>query len=145
MSKEQDPFVLTEYVTADELVAHYGTTLAALPTNQQTRYNNYVLNANRAVSAFLYKWVDQLPLSATEAAFSYAQGMAFKFAQRLKQVDDGSVNSVDFEDLYKEDKDAIAKVLMAKPEGVNQRRMIANGYPDEVIPYSQSYGLSEIL
>ncbi len=145
MSKEQDPFVLTEYVTADELVEHYGTTLAALPTAQQTRYNNYALNANRAVSSYLYKWVDQLPLDPNEAALEYAKGMAFKFAQRLKQVDDGAVNTANFENLYKEDKDAITKVLMAKPEIVNTRRMVSNGYPDEVIPYSQSYGLSDIL
>ena len=143
--KEESPFVLTQYVTADELVAHYGTTLAALPTAQQTRYNNYALNANRAVSQFLYKWVDALPLDPNGAAISYAKGMAFKFAQRLKQVDDGAVNTANFENLYKEDKDAIAKVLMARPEAVNTRRMVSNGYEDEVIPYSQSYGLSDIL
>ncbi len=86
MPKEQDPFVLTEYVTDDELVEHYGTTIAALPTNQQQRYANYAENANRAVSQFLYKYVDSLPLDPNGAAMSYAKGMAFKFGQRLKQV-----------------------------------------------------------
>lgn len=145
MSKEEDPFVLTEYVTATELVAHYGTTLTALPTAQQTRYNNYALFSNRAVSSFLYKWVDQLPLNPTGAAMNYAKGMAFKYAQRLKQVDDGAVNAKSFEDLYQDDKDLIAKVLMAQPQGVNTRRMVSNGYPDTAVPYSQSYGLSDIL
>jgi len=145
MGKTEVPFTLTEYVTADELVAHYGTTLAALPTAQQQRYTDYALNSNRAVSAFLFKWSDQLPLTADSAELSYSKGMAFKFAQRLKQVDDGAVNTANFENLYKEDKDAISKVLMAKPEQVNTRRMVSNGYPDEVIPYSQSYGLSDIL
>lgn len=145
MPKEQDPFVLTEYVTAAELVQHYGTTLGALPTSQQTRYNNYAENANRAVSQFLYKYVDSLPLDANGAAMSYSKGMAFKFAQRLKQVDDGAVNTANFDNLYKEDKDAITKVLQARPDQVNTRRMVSNGYPDEVIPYSQSYGLSDIL
>lgn len=145
MSKEDDPFVLTIYVTATQLVAHYGTTLGALPTAQQTRYNDYALNANRAVSSWLYKWVDKLPLDPNGAPLEYAKGMAFKFAQRLKQVDDGAVNTANFETLYKEDKDAIKKVLMARPENVNTRRMVSNGYPDEVIPYSQSYGLSDIL
>ena len=145
MGKEQTPFVLTEYVTADELVQHYGTTLAALPTSQQQRYSDYAENANRAVSSFLYKYVDALPLDADGAAMSYSKGMAFKFAQRLKQVDDGAVNTANFENLYKEDKDAISKVLMARPDAVNTRRMVSNGYPDEVIPYSQSYGLSDIL
>ena len=145
MPKEQDPFVLTEYVTADELVKHYGTTLAALPTSQQQRYSNYAENSNRAVSSFLYKYVDSLPLDTNGAALSYSKGMAFKFAQRLKQVDDGAVNTANFETLYKEDKDAITKVLQARPDQVNTRRMVSNGYPDEVIPYSQSYGLSDIL
>ena len=145
MGKTEVPFTLTEYVTADELVQHYGTTLAALPTAQQQRYNDYALNSNRAVSAFLFKWSDQLPLTADSAELSYSKGMAFKFAQRLKQVDDGAVNTANFENLYQEDKDAISKVLMAKPEQVNTRRMVSNGYPDEVIPYSQSYGLSDIL
>ena len=145
MGKVDSPFVLTQYVTADELVSHYGTTLAALPTAQQQRYTDYALNANRAVSAFLFKWVDKLPLDPNGAPLSYSKGMAFKFAQRLKQVDDGAVNTANFENLYKEDKDAIAKVLMADPQQVNARRIISNGYPDEVIPYSQSYGLSDIL
>ncbi len=143
--KEESPFVLTEYVTADQLVAHYGTTLSALPTNQQQRYTDYALNANRAVSAFLYKWVDQLPLSATGAALNYSQGMAFKFAQRLKQVDDGAANTANFEELYQEDKEVITKVLQSQPQNVNTRRLVGNNYPDEVIPYSQSYGLSDIL
>ena len=145
MPKEQDPFVLTEYVTADDLVKHYGTTLAALPTSQQQRYSNYAENSNRAVSSFLYKYVDSLPLDPNGAAMSYSKGMAFKFAQRLKQVDDGAVNTANFDNLYKEDKDAITKVLQARPDKVNTRRMVSNGYPDEVIPYSQSYGLSDIL
>jgi hypothetical protein len=145
MGKTESPFVLTEYVTVDELLAHYGTTTGALPANQVTRYDDYVLNANRAVSAFLFKWVDQLPLAVNSAELSYAKGMAFKFSQRLKQVDDGAVNTANFENLYKEDKEAIAKVLMAKPEQVNTRRMVSNGYPDVIIPYSQSYGLSDIL
>ena len=74
-----------------------------------------------------------------------AKGIAFKFAQRLKQVDDGAVNTANFENLYKEDKDAIKKVLMSQPENVNTRTMVSNAYPDEIIPYSQSYGLSDIL
>ena len=145
MSKEATPFVLTQYVTGAELTSHYGTTLASLPTAQQQTYNDYALNSNRAVSAFLYKWVEQLPLSATSAALEYAKGMAFKFAQRLKQVDDGAVNTANFENLYKEDKEAIEKVLMAQPANVNTRRMVSNGYPDKAPPYSQSYGLSDIL
>lgn len=145
MSKEEDPFVLTQYVTATELVAHYGQTLASLPANQQTRYNNYALNSNRAVAGFLYKWVDSLPLPTTGAALEISKGMAFKFAQRLKQVDDGSANSANFDTLYLEDKETISKLLMAQPQNVNTRRMISNGYPDLVIPYSQSYGLSDIL
>jgi hypothetical protein len=143
--KEQDPFVLTEYVTAEELVAHYGSTLAALPLAQQTRYVNYALNSNREVSSFLYRWVDQLPLQTGSAALEYSKGMAFKYAQRLKQIDDGAVNVVAFEKLYPEDKAMIAEVLKAQPQQVNTRRMIANGYPDIVPPYSQSYGLSDIL
>ena len=74
-----------------------------------------------------------------------AKGIAFKFAQRLKQVDDGSVNSANFDKLYTEDKDSIIKLLKSKPENVNTRRMVSNGYPDTVVPYSQSYGLSDIL
>ena len=145
MGKETIPFVLTSYVTATELVEHYGTTLSSLPAAEQTRYNDYALNSNRAVSAFLYKWADQLPLTADTAALEYAKGMAFKFAQRLKQVDDGAVNSANFEKLYAEDKAAIADVLKAQPANVNTRRMVANGYTDPATPYSQSYGLSDIL
>jgi len=145
MSKEAVPFVLTQYVTDAQLTAHYGTTLASLPTAQQQTYTDYALNANRAVSAFLYKWVDKLPLDPNGAALEYAKGMAFKFAQRLKQVDDGAVNTANFENLYKEDKAAIAKVLMAQPQNVNTRKMVSNGYVDPATPYSQSYGLSDIL
>lgn len=146
MGKEQSPFVLTEYVTAEQLVKHYGVaTLGDLPTLQQQRYVDYALNSNREISSFLYKWVDALPLPTTGAAFQYASGMAFKYAQRLKQIDDGAINAEPFANLYLEDKEVIAKQLMARPENLNKRRIVSNGYPDEVIPYSQSYGLSDIL
>ena len=89
MSKEDDPFVLISYVTAEDLVKHYGQTLAALPTAQQQAYVDYALNANRAVTAFLYKWVDKFPIPPTSAAYHFASGIAFKYAQRLKEVDAG--------------------------------------------------------
>ena len=145
MSKEQSPFVLTEYVTAEQLVSHYGQTLASLPSAQQTRYENYALNANRAISSFLYRWVDSLPLPDGTAALEICKGMAFKFAQRLKQVDDGAVNTADFEKLYTEDKEAVARLLMAQPHASNTRRIVSEGYGDRAPPYSQSYGLSDIL
>ncbi len=142
MGKETEPFVLTEYTTADELVKSYGITggLASLPLNEQQRYLDYAEQANLAVSAFLYKWSDKLPLSETTAEFSYSKGMAFKYGKRLKQFDDGSRNSVNFDKLFIEDKEAIASVLKAKPARVNTRRLISNGYGDVFPPYSQNYG-----
>lgn len=145
MSREQVPFALTEYVTAEQLVNHYGTTMTQLPMARRARYENYATNANREVSAFLYRWVDALPLRTDEAAYQYASGMALKYAQRLKQVDDGAANAASFEELYKEDKEVIAAMLRAKPEATTTRRMVSNSYPDRVTPYSQSYGLSDIL
>jgi len=66
--------------------------------------------------------------------------MALKYAKRLKQVDDGSRNSVNFDKLFLEDKEAIASVLKAKPARVNTRRLVSNGYGDVFPPYSQNYG-----
>jgi len=142
MGKETQPFVLTEYVTVDKLVKGYGVTggVTSLPAEEQQRYNDYVEQANLAVSAFLYKWSDKLPLSTTTAEFSYSQGMALKYAKRLKQFDDGSRNSVNFDKLFLEDKEAIASVLKAKPARVNTRRLISNGYGSVFPPYSQVYG-----
>ncbi len=140
--KETQPFVLTQYVTADELVKHYGVTagLTGLPADQQQRYNDYAQNANLAVSAFLYKWADKLPLTTGTAELAYAKGMAFKYGQRLKQFDDGSRNSVNFDTLFLEDKEAIASVLKAKPARVNTRRLVSKAYGSVFPPYSQVYG-----
>lgn len=140
--KETLPFVLTQYTTADELVKHYGITggVASLPTDQQQRYNDYAENSNLAVSAFLYKWADKLPLATNTAEFAYAKGMAFKFGQRLKQFDDGSRNSVNFDTLFLEDKEAISSVLKAKPARTNTRRLISKAYGSTFPPYSQQYG-----
>lgn len=128
-------------MSADELVKTYGIdSVASLPVNQQQRYKDYATDANVAVSAFLYKWADQIPLKADTAELTYSKRMAFKYAKRLKQVDDGSANVVSFDDLYKEDKDAIASVLKAKPARVNTRRLVSNGYNSTFPPYSQVYG-----
>lgn len=142
MGKETVPFVLTEYVTADEIVKHYGITggIVTLPTEEQQRYIDYALNSNRSVSAFLYQWADKLPLTEGTAELEYSKGMAFKFAQRLKQLDDGSRNSVNFDKLFLEDKATIANVLKAKPSRVTQRRLVSNGYNQVFPPYSQNYG-----
>lgn len=142
MGKETLPFALVEYVTADDLVKHYGTPggLTALPEDERQRYTDYAENSNRSVSAFLYKWADKLPLDETTAVFSYAKGMAFKFGQRLKQSDDGSRNSVNFDKLFLEDKEAISDALKAQPSRVTTRRLISNGYNPVFPPYSQTYG-----
>lgn len=142
MGKETEPFVLTEYVTADALVNHYtgGGGVAALPTEEQQKYLDFAEESNATISAFLYKWSDKLPLITTTAEFRYSQNMAMKYARRLKQVEDGSRNSTNFDTLFLEDKEAIASVLKAKPARVNTRRLVSNGYGDVFPPYSQNYG-----
>ena len=56
-----------------------------------------------------------------------------------------NANAKDFEELYLDDKMAIDKALQAQPTDVAKRRVISNGYKDELPPYSQSWGVGDIL
>ncbi len=141
------PYVPTSYVTADEIVGHYGITggVSSLPTAEQQRYTDYSVQANKQTETVIYKYVDSLALESNDEALTYAKGMAFWYALWLKQADDGANNIPAMKDLWEGYKNQLIDVLKSQPKNVNTRRMVSNGYPDVVIPYSQSYGLSDIL
>ncbi len=140
------PYVPTSYVTADQIVQHYGVAnVAALPTAEQFRYNDYALQANKQTETVIYKYIDTLPLKATDEARTYAEGMALYYALWLKQADDGANNVPAMKELWEGFRDNLIKVLKSQPKNATTRTMVSNGYPDVIIPYSQSYGLSDIL
>ena len=140
------PYVPTIYVTGDQIVQHYGVAnVAALPTAEQFRYNNYASNSNLAIEGVVYRYIDTLPLVGNDELLSYLKGMALQYALLLKQTDDGANNVVALDNIVKAVEKNIIKVTQSQPKGANTRRMVSNGYPDLVIPHSQSYGLSDIL
>ena len=139
-------YVPTSFVTADQVVQHYGVAnVAALPTAEQFRYNDYASNSNLAIEGVVYKYIDTLPLAGNDELLSYLKGMALQYALLLKQTDDGANNVVALENIVKAVEANIIKVTQSQPKNTNTRRMVSEGYPDVVIPYSQSYGLSDIL
>ena len=142
-----DPYVATVFVSGDDIVKHFGITggVTALPTNEQQRYNDYALQANKATETVIYKYVDDLPLDTKDEANTYAVGMAFYYALWLKQADDGAVNTDSMKNIWEGLRDDLIKTLMAQPKSATTRVMVSNSYADNVIPYSQSYGLSDIL
>lgn len=140
------PYVPTIFVTGDQIVKHYGVaSVSVLPTDEQQRYNDYAAQANKQTETVIYRYVDTIPLATTDEARTYAEGMAFWYAIWLKQADDGANNVPAIKELWEGFKAQLIEVFQSQPKGANTRRMVSNGYPDEVIPYSQSYGLSDIL
>jgi hypothetical protein len=141
-----DPYVAFSFVTGDDIVKHFGVSaVTALPTNEQQRYNDYALQANKATETVIYKYVDELPLDSTDEARTYAIGMAFYYALWLKQADDGAVNTASMKGIWEGLKEDLIKTLKSQPKSATTRTVVSNAYPDQVVPYSQSYGLSDIL
>ncbi len=142
-----DPYVAFAFVTADEIVAHYGITggVAALPTEEQQRYTDYATSANRQTETAIYRYIDSLPLDTKDEANTYAKGMAFYYALWLKQADDGANNTAQMKEIWEEQKKLLIETIKAQPKDSTTRTMVSNGYEDFPIPYSQSYGLSDIL
>lgn len=140
------PYVPTDYVTGDQITAHYGVaTVSALPTPEQARYNDYASNSNAAIEGVVYRYIDTLPLAGNDELLTYLKGMALQYALLLKQADDGANNVVALENIVKAVEVNIIKVIQSQPKNATTRTMVSEGYPDLVIPYSQSYGLSDIL
>lgn len=141
------PYVAATFVSADTIVKHYGVTggVTSLPTDEQQRYNDYALQANKQTETVIYRYIDKLPLAGNDEAQTYAEGMAFWYAIWLKQADDGANNVPAMKELWEGFKAQLIEVFQSQPKEANTRRMVSNGYPDLVIPYSQSYGLSDIL
>lgn len=142
-----DPYVATAFVTGDDIVKHFGVTggVVALPTNEQQRYNDYALQANKATETVIYKYVDSLPLDTKDEANTYAIGMAFYYGLWLKQADDGAVNTDSMKAIWEGLKEDLIKTLKSQPKSATTRTIVSNAYPDQVIPYSQAYGLEDIL
>ena len=140
------PYVPANFVTGDKIVKHYGVaSISVLPTDEQQRYNDYADQANKQTETVIYRYIDTLPLAGNDEAQTYAEGMAFWYALWLKQADDGANNVPAMKELWEGFKAQLIEVFQSQPKGANTRRMVSNGYPDLVIPYSQSYGLSDIL
>jgi hypothetical protein len=141
-----DPYVATAFVTGDDVVKHFGVAnVAALPTNEQQRYNDYALAANKATETVIYKYLDTLPLDTKDEANTYAVGMAFYYALWLKQADDGAVNTDSMKNIWEGLKEDLIKTLKSQPKSATIRTMVSNAFEDTVFPYSQSYGLRDIL
>ncbi len=141
-----DPYVATTFVTGDDIVKHFGVTaVAALPTNEQQRYNDYALAANKATETVIYKYVDKLPLDTKDEANTYAVGMAFYYGLWLKQADDGAVNTESMKAIWEGLKEDLIKTLKSQPKSATTRTIVSEGYAARVIPYSQAYGLEDIL
>ena len=150
MSKVDPPvagtYTPTAYVTADEIVKHFGVNLVSdLPTLEQPRYNNYASQSNLAIEGIVYKYIDTIPLATNDELLSYIKGMAFQYALLLKGTDDGANNVTALKEILVAVEANIIKVMKSQPKEANTRRMVSEGYPDTVIPYSQSYGVSDIL
>ena len=140
------PMRAFSFVTSDQIVQHYGVNAVTdLPTLQQARYNNYATLSNRAIEGAIYKYIDELPLQSTDELRTYLQGMSLHYAILLKQADDGANNVTALDKIVQDVEARIIKVAQSQPKTATTRSMVSNGYPDTVIPYSQSYGLSDIL
>jgi hypothetical protein len=141
-----DPYVATAFVTADNITAHFGVaTVASLPTAEQARYNDYALQANNAVETTIYKYVDELPLLTKDEANTYAKQMGLYYALWLKAADDGANNVPQLKEIWENLKAQLIEVFKAQPTAAMRREVVSNGYGPTVPPYSQSYGLSDIL
>ena len=130
-------------VTAGQITAHYGTALASLPEPDRQRYEDYASQANAYVEAHVYRYIDALPMSGTVRVF--AARLAWWYALWCKAIDDGASNAESMQTAWTKMEADLVKVLQARPELVNTRRVVSAGYRDEVTPYSQSYGVSDIL
>ena len=139
-------YVPTEYVTADKLVRHFAVDgIDSLPEGEDARYRNYAAQANKATETSIYKYIDTIPLPITDEARTYAEGMAFWYALWLKAIDDGAGNVTGLEKLWMQFRDDLIKVFQSQPKQSTKRSMVSKDFGDLATPYSQSYGLSDIL
>lgn len=140
------PYVPTVYVTGDQIVAHYGiASVSLLPTPEQQRYNNYATLTDSAIEGVVYRYIDKLPLGLNDELLTYLKGMALQYALLLKQADDGANNVTALQKIVTDVEANIIKVTQSQPKNANTRSMVSNGYRELIIPYSQSFGLSDIL
>ncbi len=142
-----DPYVATTFVSGDDIVKHFGITggVVALPANEQQRYNDYAKAANKATETVIYKYIDSLPLDTKDEANTYAIGMAFYYALWLKQADDGAVNTDSMKNIWEGLKEDLINTLKSQPKTATIRTVVSDAYGPQVVPYSQAYGLEDIL
>ena len=139
-------YVPSKLITASDITSHFGVdTVSDLPAQEVRRYENYAEQANAYVDATMYKYVDTLPLLITDELRTYAKRTAFGYALWLKAVDDGAQNTEMLGEAWKMFRDDLINVMKSQPKSVNKRRVVSSGYKDSVTPYSQSYGVGDIL
>jgi len=153
-SKVDGSLKLTEYnagayLSLTEFLGYFGytdTQIQALNGAILIKYKDWVRNANNTVETALYKFNDQIPLDKLSESYAYAKSMALHWAQYEKAADEGSSNAKAKENLWKMDKAHLIETLKAQPQKVTQREVTASNFTDnEIHPYSQTYGVGDLL
>lgn len=154
MTKVDENLKLTEYnagayLSLTEFLNYYGISdeqIQKLNGATVTKYKDWVNNANRTVETALYKYNDKIPIEKNNESFTYAKSMALHWAQYEKAADEGSPNVKAKLALWTMDKDHLIETIKAQPQQVTTRVVVGSEFrDDELLPYSQSLGLGDLL
>lgn len=154
MTKVDDSLLTDEYnagsyLTLSEFLNYYGVTDAstqALNGAILTKYKDWVNNANRTVETAVYPFNDSIPIDKGSESFTYAKSMALHWAQYEKAADEGSPNAKTKKELWTMDKEMLINTMKAQPQQTTTRTVVSSDFKtDEIRPYSQTYGVSDLL
>jgi len=144
-----DEYNAGAYLSLTEFLNYYGLDddkIQKLSGAIVTKYKDWVNNANRTVETALYKYNDNIPIPKTSESFTYCKTMAMHWAQYEKAADEGAPNIKAKENLWKMDKEHLIQTLKAQPQQSTTRVVLGSDFSeDELDPYSQTYGVKDLL
>lgn len=137
------------YYSLDDFLKFFGlsqTEIDNLSDEIKERYVQMVNAGNKQVETALYKYNDQIPLDSDDEAFEYAEAMAREWALYLKASAESSPSKQDKLDSYNLNKEQLISVLQAQPQQTTIRKVTSSDFTqDEIRPYSQTFGVGDLL
>lgn len=148
INNPSDEYQPTQYLSLTTYLDYLGITESeqdSMAGELKHKYEIWVNEANRKVESALYPYADSLPLDKNSEEFAFAKSMAINYVRWQKALSEAADNANGYYKSYMDDRTDLKKVMKSQPTGSTKRHVSGTSFEERVVPYSQSFGLGDLL
>ncbi len=131
------------YITVERLYPQFKIDHENVPPMVRDRFQEYVIEANNAVTGILQPYSDVLPIPQGTSEHGWAQSAAFHYAMQSKRIaDDDESRAKMHMEKFEQNKEWLLAAMRARGERKTTRFVVSTNFGERILPlYSQWWGL----